>query len=277
MTREKVRFKTMMLAGLAAALCCTAMAEMNALPDLKDIRLDGYVGNRLRSCIENHVVKTDGVYLTDPYRWRTEKVYWQTEFWGKYMHSAAPFAYMTGDARLRANIEASVANLLPSQLPDGYLGNYCEEARCGKGWDVWGCKYTMLGLLFHHDLAGSQASLDAAARLCDYLRGVFGPGKRDIVKSGQYKGMPSCSVLEPVVWLYRRTKKPEHLEFAKYIVAQLDEHPDGPHLIRDAGIPVAGRCAGAKPGYEGQNPGLKAYEMMSCYQGLLEYYGAQRV
>ena len=30
-----------------------AAAEMNALPDLKDMRLDGYVGNRLRSCIEN--------------------------------------------------------------------------------------------------------------------------------------------------------------------------------------------------------------------------------
>ena len=72
----KTPYKTIMLAGLAAALCGTAGAEMNALPDLKDIRLDGYVGNRLRSCIENHVVKTDGVYLTDPYRWRTEKVYW---------------------------------------------------------------------------------------------------------------------------------------------------------------------------------------------------------
>jgi len=268
-----MNIKAIILAGMAAA-CCAAEAEMNALPDLKDMRLDGYVGARLRSCIENHVMKTDGVYLTDPYRWRTETTYWQTEFWGKYMHSAAPFAHMTGDVRLRANIEASVANLLPSQLPDGYLGNYREDARCGSGWDVWGCKYTMLGLLFHYDLSGSKASLDAAARLCDYLRGVFGPGKRDIVKSGQYKGMPSCSVLEPVVWLYKRTKRPEHLEFAKYIVSQMDEHLDGPHLIRDAGIPVAARTHDAKPGYEGQNPGLKAYEMMSCYQGLLEYYEA---
>ena len=212
------------------------------------------------------------MYLTDPYRWRTAKAYWQTEFWGKYMHAAAPFARMTGDRRLAATIEAAVANLLPSQLPDGYLGNYCEEARCGRGWDVWGCKYTMLGLLFHYDLTGAKPSLDAAARLCDYLRGVFGPGKKDIVLSGQYKGMPSCSVLEPVVWLYKRTKHPEHLAFAKYIVSQMDEHPDGPHLIRDAGVPVAARTADAKPGYEGQNPGLKAYEMMSCYQGLLEYY-----
>ena len=261
-------------AVLALALVSAAGAAPNALPALRDIRLDGYVGGRLRSCFENHVVKTDGVYLTDPYRWRTEKVYWQTEFWGKYMHAAAPFARMTGDPRLAANIEAAVANLLPSQLPDGYLGNYCEESRCGRGWDVWGCKYTMLGLLFHYDLTGSKASLDAAARLCDYLRGVFGPGKKDIVLSGQYKGMPSCSVLEPVVWLYKRTKRPEHLAFAKYIVSQLDEHPDGPHLIRDAGVPVAARTADAKPGYEGQNPGLKAYEMMSCYQGLLEYYEA---
>ena len=65
--------KTATISVLALATACVASAAQNALPDLRDIRLDGYVGTRLRSCIENHVVKTDGVYLTDPYRWRTEK------------------------------------------------------------------------------------------------------------------------------------------------------------------------------------------------------------
>ena len=264
--------KRLILSG--AVLAGVFATAGNVLPDLRDLRLDGYVGRRLADCLENHVVKTDGVYLTDPYKWRTEKNYWQTEFWGKYMHSAAPFAQMTGDPRLAANIEASAKNLLPAQQSDGYLGNYCPERRYGGGWDVWGTKYTLLGLLYHYDLTGSGESLAAARRLCDYLRSVFGPGRRDIVKSGQYCGMPSGSVLEPVVMLYRRTQEAAYLDFAKWIVAQLDEHPEGPHLIRDAAVPVAARTPDAKPGYEGQNPGLKAYEMMSCYQGLLEFYEA---
>ena len=66
------------VAALALTFASAAGAAPNALPDLRDIRLDGYVGGRLRSCFENHVVKTDGVYVTDPYRVRTETVYWQT-------------------------------------------------------------------------------------------------------------------------------------------------------------------------------------------------------
>ena len=70
--RFVVQLKARMVAT-ALALAWTAVAAVpNTLPDLRDIRLDGYVGGRLRSCFENHVVKTDGVYLTDPYRWRTE-------------------------------------------------------------------------------------------------------------------------------------------------------------------------------------------------------------
>lgn len=82
------------------------------------------------------------------------------------MHSAAPFARMTGDPRLAANIEASAKNLLSAQQPDGYLGSYCPERRYGGGWDVWGTKYTLLGLLYHYDLTGSAESL--VVRFCDY-------------------------------------------------------------------------------------------------------------
>ena len=240
-------------------------------PDIHDISLDGFLGDRLRGCIWNHVAKTDASALTDPYRWRTESIYWQTEFWGKWMHSAVPFAIMTGDPALRDSIESSTARVVAAQLPDGYLGNYREDARCGGGWDVWGCKYTMLGLLFHYDLAKSEKTLHAASRLCGYLMSVFGPDKRDIVTSGQYMGMASCSILEPVVKLWRRTGDPAHLAFAEYVVSQLCDHPAGPHLIRDAAIPVAARHPGTAPGYENLNPGLKAYEMMSCCQGLLDY------
>jgi len=248
-------------------------AFANVLPDMRDIRLKGPVGDRLRGCIAHHVAAADGVYLTDPYKWRNERIYWQTEFWGKWMQSAAPFARYTDCPKLKENIRASLANLLPSQLPNGYLGNYAEEVRCGNGWDVWGEKYTMLGLIFAFDLTGDKAALDAAARICDYLISVFGPGKRELRKSGQYAGMPSGSVLEPVVWLYNRTKEPRFLAFAKYIVSELNDPEDSAKLVDSAlaGVDVADRTPWAAGGYEGQNKGHKAYEMMSCYQGLVEY------
>lgn len=248
-------------------------ALANSQPDIRDIRLKGYVADRMKGCIERHVATTDGIYLTDPYKWKTERVYWQTEFWGKWMHSAAPFAHYTGSSKLKENIRASLENLLPSQLPDGYLGNYPEDFRCKGGWDVWGEKYTMLGLIFAHDLTGDGKALAAAARICDYLIAQFGPGKRELRKSGEYGGLPTGSILEPVVWLYNRTKEPRYLDFAKYIVSELNDPEDSMKLVDSAlaGVDVADRTPWAAGGYEGQNKGHKAYEMMSCYQGLVEY------
>ena len=259
---------------LAFAMTALALSgSANTLPDIRDIRVRGYVGDRLDGCIRNHVMATDGIYLTDPYKWKTERVYWQTEFWGKWMHSAVPFARYTGCPRLKENIHASLANLLPSQLPDGYLGNYPEDVRCKGGWDVWGEKYTMLGLLLSYDLTGDKSALEAAAKICDYLISVFGSGKRELRKSGSYAGMPSGSVLEPVVWLYNQTRELRYLDFAKYIVSELNDYEDSVKLVDSAlaGIDVADRTPWATGGYEGQNKGHKAYEMMSCYQGLVEY------
>ena len=234
-----------------------------------DIRLDGLVGTRLRDCFENHVARTDGMALADHFRWRSERFLWQTEFWGKWMHAAVPLARLFGDGRLLSAIDSSVAAVCAAQLPDGYIGNFAEECRCGGGWDVWGMKYTMLGLLLH----GGGDALAAASRLCGYLESVFGPGRRDIAASGMFRGLASCSVLEAVVRLWRRTGEKRHLDFARYIVAQMDEHPDGPRLIRDAGVPVAARSPEAIGSYGpgAPNPALKAYETMSCCQGLLEY------
>lgn len=70
--------------------------------------------------------------------------WWQTEFWGKWMHSAVPYSAYVRSPKLDAAIERSVERMLSTQRPSGYIGNYREDARCGTGWDVWGMKYTML-------------------------------------------------------------------------------------------------------------------------------------
>lgn len=89
---------------------------------------------------------------------------------------------------------------------------------------------------------------------------------------GNYVGMPSSSILEPVMYLYNRTKEDRYLDYAKYIVEQW-ETPEGPQLISKAiaGVPVANRFPHPKTWFSREN-GQKAYEMMSCYEGLLELH-----
>ena len=251
-------------------------------------RPDGHFGKRLAKMIANHVEATDPVALAALFRERA-KDGWQTEFWGKYMHAAVPFWRYTGSERLGAKIAAGVQAILALQEPDGYIGNYAPEDRYGRGWDVWGTKYTLLGLLHYYDaecgmengkrkMDGlAQQALDAAKRLCDCLIAARGPEGRlgpDLRLTGMYGGLPSLSVLEPVVWLYNRTKEPRYLAFADHIVRQMTEFPDGPELVKQADVPVADRRFTEVNPYHSWMPEHalnKAYEQMSCCQGLIEY------
>ena len=264
-----------------------------------DVRLRGWLGERLERLIENHVAKTDVDYLTAPFAVKDEREEnWQTEFWGKYMHSAVPFARYAECGAMRAsrptslveNIERGVDAIIASQEADGYIGNYPPELRCGSGWDVWGMKYTMMGLLHYADAfpdtERAKRAMDAACRLCDYLIAQLGPGGkcgRPVYKSGFWSGLASSSVLEPVVWLYRRTGNARYLDFAKSMVADMCDAEDGPRLVDLAmkGISPADRNGYGNAKEHGaddleMSDRRKAYEMMSCYQGLLEYVEVMR-
>jgi DUF1680 family protein len=84
--------------------------------------------------------------------------------------------------------------------------------------------------------------------------------------------MAASSVLEPIVLLYRRTGDERLLRFAEWIVSRWSA-PDGPQLIEKAltAVPVSQRFPRPKKWFSWEN-GEKAYEMMSCYAGLLELY-----
>jgi len=81
-------------------------------------------------------------------------------------------------------------------------------------------------------------------RLADHLLTQVGQGKADIVKTGNYRGMPSSSVLEPMVYLYKKTSDKRYLDFSKYIVARW-ETADGPELINSRSCRYT--CLGSFP------------------------------
>lgn len=233
--------------------------------------LSGYLGVRVDDCIKNRVKAQDVNHLVEPFYNKTETGRWQSEFWGKWMLSAVASYRYSGDPVLLDSIQKGINGLLGSQLPNGYIGNYSEAAQLQQ-WDVWGRKYSMLGLLAYYDLTGDKKVLKASGKVADHLMTQVGPGKVNIVETGNYRGMPSSTVLEPIMFLYMRTGDNRYLDFAKYIVAQW-EKPDGPQLIAKAlnGVPVADRFPHPNVWF-GRENGQKAYEMMSCYEGLIELY-----
>jgi DUF1680 family protein len=247
------------------------VADALAPIPLGDVQLTGYLGRKLDLCVRNRIFAADPRQLVEPFRRRRENQCWQTEFWGKWFTSAAAACEYTGNQEWRARLGQSVQDILATQSADGYIGNYAPDSHL-KAWDVWGRKYTLLGLLAWHHLTGDPATLQGARRLADHLIGEAGPGKADIVELGLYRGMASSSVLEPIVELYRSTRDSRHLRFAEHIVARWYS-PRGPHLIEKAlaGVPVAARFPRPKKWWSWEN-GQKAYEMMSCYAGLLELY-----
>jgi DUF1680 family protein len=235
------------------------------------IKIGGYLGEKINLVIEKRIKSQDIEMLVEPFRHKDETHLWQSEFWGKWIQSAIASYDYNRDPEMLIIIKRAVYELLTTQMESGYIGNYSDKAQLQQ-WDIWGRKYTLLGLLAYYDLTGDKAALKASCRLADNLLGQVGPGKVNIVKTGNYRGMPSSSILEPIVYLYRRTGDSKYLDFAKYIVEQW-ETPDGPKLISNAlaGIAVSERFPHPSVWWSYEN-GQKAYEMMSCYEGLLELY-----
>ncbi|MES2809813.1 MAG: beta-L-arabinofuranosidase domain-containing protein [Bacteroidota bacterium] len=274
-------YKIKVLLAMACLLVCFIADDSCAqkvTPAVKDVlspginvRLSGYLADKLSGDLNNRVLAQDVDRLVDAFKpeKRTEEHLWQTEFWGKWFTSAVLAYKYKPDAKLRAVLDHAVTGLLANQTKDGYIGNYAEAHRLEE-WDIWGRKYCMLGLLAYYDIAKDKKSLTAATRLADNLINELKKKDGIIVTKGNYRGMAASSVLEPICLLYNQTGNKKYLDFALEIVRQW-ETPEGPQLISKANTNVGQRFAKPKNWYSPEQ-GQKAYEMMSCYEGLLELY-----
>lgn len=236
----------------------------------RTVTMQGYVGDKISSCIDNRVKCQNTALLVEPFRHLTEGSRWQTEFIGKWMLGAIASYRYTNDEALLNKIKEAASDLMSTQREDGYIGNYKEADRL-TNWDIWGRKYTSLALLDYYMLTGDRKALKSVERLIDGLIGELKTRNVDIAATGLYRGMPSCSILEPVMYLYGFTNKRKYLDFATEIVAAI-EKPGSTQLVTKAleNVPVAHRFDFPRKWWSYEN-GHKAYEMMSCYVGLIEY------
>lgn len=240
------------------------------------VQFRGWIGEAQAACKRGRLLGQKVPDLTQPFAVREEDRMWRCEFWGKWFTSAALGYRGQADPALRSMLDDAVRRLLVTQTPDGAITTYRPAAEFSN-WDTWGRKYTLLGLLAYHDLTGDAKALDAARRHADRVLEHFAPGKANIAENGWWSGMAASSILEPIVLLYRRTGDARYLEFAEAIVRSW-ETPKGPDLVRKAlnKVAVFKMFPGPDPKQKGYMSGgsSKAYEMMSCYEGLVELYRA---
>ena len=237
--------------------------------NVESIKLGGHIGKRIDDCIANITKKADTEYLIEPFRHREERKYWQTEFIGKWMLGAVAGYEYSHDKELYDMIASAAKSLMATQTPDGYIGNYSNDARL-TNWDIWGRKYTSLGLMAYYRISGDKSALDAVCRLIDHLLVEIEQKNADIAGTGLYYGMASCSILEPVVYLYKYTNNPAYLDFAKSIINSIEKDGHAQLIAKAlADVPVWNRSAHDPKWWVFAN-GQKAYEMMSCYKGMLE-------
>ncbi len=254
---------------LAAALSILMVPQAPPMPPalaplpLAAVHLDGWLGTRVTNNRTQWLDRVDLAPRLEPFVQRPAKQAWAGEHLGKWIHAASLAWQNSGDAALKARLDAAVVALLATQEADGYLGAYLPGQRFqllpGADWDVWTIKYALLGLLEYHAATGDAKSLGAARRAADQLLATFAPGQRSLLTAGTHVGMAATSVLEPIVKLYRTTHDERYLAFARQIVAAWDE-PGGPRLA--AALREHGRVARTANG--------KAYEMLSNLVGLCE-------
>lgn len=263
----------LILAILTSSITVSAQVVNGRVSDSllypESVSFNDFIGDRLEASYRNRVLAQDVDKLIEPFKSHTETRCWQTEFWGKWFTSAVLAYRYQPEPELKNVLDRAVSELIATQTPSGYIGNYAEENLLEQ-WDIWGRKYSMLGLLDYHKLTGDKKSLNAAKKLADNLMSDINKEDGIIVTKGNYRGMAASSVLEPICHLYNYTKEKKYLQFAEEIVRQW-ETQDGPQLISKANVNVAERFPRPASWYSWEQ-GQKAYEMMSCYEGLLELY-----
>ncbi len=258
-------------------LAFTTFSQKPVSPKIHDqlqpaqvVLMTGFIGQKLDASYKNRILAQDIDRLIEPFNNRTEDHCWQTEFWGKWFTSAVQAYTYRPEPALKAKIDQAVIKLINTQTPDGYIGNYADEKHLEQ-WDIWGRKYCMLGLLSYYQLTGDRKSLQAAGKVADHLIKELADKKVKIVQKGNHRGMAATSVLEPITILYTLTNNKRYLDFAEEIVSEW-ESAIGPKLISKADVNVGERFPVPEKNWFGYEQGQKAYEMMSCYEGLLELY-----
>ncbi len=193
---------------------------------------------------------------------------WRGEYWGKMMRGACFVYAYSQNEKLYSILSETVSDMIDSSDESGRISSYGKNHEFD-GWDMWCRKYVLLGMQYFLEICKdrdlSAKIVESMCRQVDYIITKIGyseEGKKMITSATRHwRGLNSSSILEPVVRLYSITGDEKYFEFAKYIV--------------DCGgtdVENIFELAYKNELYPYQYPVTKAYEMMSCFEGLMEFY-----
>ena len=237
----------------------------------KNVHYHGQVEDMLRFITDTQLMdKKMWERFVSPFRTHEDDLTtggWRCEYWGKMMRGAVYVYSITGDLKLYKVLEKTTRDLLATADGYGRISSYTVDNEFTK-WDTWGRKYIMLSLMYFMEICRDEELkkeiLEKVTAHADYIADKFGSeeeGKRPITKNVKHwGGLNASSILEPVMKLYNVTKKENYLKLAHHIIS----------------------CGGSTWGnilnlamsdalYPYQYPVTKAYEMISFFEGVLEY------
>ena len=196
---------------------------------------------------------------------------WRGEYFGKMMRGAC-FSYkVTKDEKLYIILHDAINKIIQTQDEDGRITTYKKEYEF-KGWDMWVRKYVLLGMEYFleicHDDEFKEKITNSLIKQADYIINHIGKekGKITILDSSNIWGsINSATILEPFVKLYNITRDKKYLSFASYIVKSGGCKEQ--NLIE---------LALSDNMYPYQCCVTKAYEMMSFFDGIAEYYSVTK-
>lgn len=192
---------------------------------------------------------------------------WRGEYWGKMMRGACFVYAYERDEKLYEVLAETVRDMMSSADENGRISTYSKDHEFF-GWDMWSRKYVLLGMQYFLEVCDDEdlkAEIVASMmRQADYIISKVGKeaGKTPITStSGAWRGLNSSSILEPIVRLYSITGEKRYFDFAEYIVnTGCTQMVNIFRLAYENGL------------HPYQYPVTKAYEMTSCFEGLLEFY-----
>ena len=193
---------------------------------------------------------------------------WRGEYWGKLMRGACFVYQYSQNPKLYEVLTATIEDILTAEDELGRISSYAVSHEL-EAWDLWGRKYVLLGMQYYLEICKDEELakrvIASMCRQADYIMNKIGDpkeGKLLITRATRHwRGLNSSSILEPIVRLYRLTGEQKYFDFATYIV-----NCGGTDIVNIFDLAYENKF------YPYQYPVTKAYEMTSCFEGLLEYY-----
>lgn len=232
--------------------------------------LEGYIQNSIANWNKGRLPYHEFVNF---FRTQAAPQFALGEMWGKAVRSGCMFYRYTADPELKTILDNTVQDLLSTQNENGSIScTPVDQQPGGVNGDLWERKYVMLGLEEYYQWVNQDSTvLEALKKHADCIIDQIGHApKTEIVDLGwsatnigyEPCHIESSTLLEPFMRLYNWTGEQRYLDFARYIVESGGtKHFD---LIQQA--------------YDNTDPYLmsghypKAYEMMSMFEGVVEYY-----